>query len=117
MTRAILTLFLLGLALNTASYAEDYPYSSNSLDWSSSRSDSPYYDDHRSGQNNSNDGYLGSDLPPSEYQPDERSRERSELREFQRERTVLMPPLDGGLYSGKHNPYCTNAQLCGQSSR
>lgn len=94
-------------SLTLAQSSSLYPYSSNSLDWSSSKSDSPYYDDHKPGYQNSNAGYLGSDLPPSEYQPDARSKE------YQREKTAPLPPLDNGQYSGKHNPYCTNRPLCG----
>lgn len=105
----VLALLLLGLTVTVSAYAESpYPYSSNSLDWSSSRTDSPYYDDlrHKPGYQNSNAGYLGSDLPLREYNPD--------APRYGNERTAPMPPLDGGMYSGKPNPYCTGS-LCGSS--
>ncbi len=108
----VLVFLLLGVASSAfaESSSEPYPYSSNSLDWSSSR-DTPYHDDrHKPGYQN-NAGYLGADLPPSEYQPDARSRE------YQRERDSPLPPLDAGQYSSRPNPYCTNGALCGRSSR
>ncbi len=107
----VLALLLLGVASSASaqSSSPSYPYSSNSLDWSSSRADSPYYDDrHKPGYQNSNAGYLGADLPPSEYQPDARSRE------YQRERDSPLPPLDAGQYSSRLNPYCSGS-LCGSS--
>lgn len=104
----VLAFVLLGAA--SSAYAEtSYPHASNSPDWSSSRADSPYYDDmrHKPGYQNSNAGYIGADLPPSEYQPDARSRE------YQREKTAPMPPLDNGQYSSRPNPYCSGP-LCGK---
>lgn len=107
----VLAFLLLGIASSVyaQSSSPSYPYSSNSLDWSSSRANSPYYDDdrHKPGYQNSNAGYLGADLPPSEYLPDARSRE------YQREKTAPMPPLDGKEWTPDRNRYCTNRPLCG----
>lgn len=115
----VLAFLLLGAA--SSAFAETpYPHGSNSRDWSSSRADSPYYDDlrHKPGYQNSNSGYVGSDLPLREYNPD--APRYGNGRSSDHERTApgglptTMPPLDGGMYSGKPNPYCTGS-LCGSS--
>lgn len=104
----VLALLLLGFAGSTVYAETPYPYGS-SRDWTSSRADSPYHGDyrHKPGYQNGNAGYIGSDLPPSEYQPDSRSRE------YQREKVEPMPPVDGKAWTPDRNRYCTNRPLCG----
>lgn len=97
---ALLLFGLCGMAYAQSSRSQP-PYSSSP--WSQSKNQ---YNNKPSFPNG-NAGYPGSDLPPSEYQPDARSRE------YYRERTSPLPPLDNGMYSRQPNPYCTG-EHCGR---
>lgn len=84
----------------SSSFSSPYPMPP----WLSNRSGSDYY---KPSYQNGNAGYPGSHLPPSEYQPDARSRE------FYRERSAPLPPLDNGQYSRQPTPYCSG-ENCGR---
>lgn len=62
---------------------------------------------------NGSAGYLGSDLPPGDYQPDEALRH---LYGSETDRTAPSAPLDNGQYSSRANPYCTGP-LCGRTTQ